>query len=111
MPTIKGEKGLQTFLRVPLLKGKGDIMMKHIHCPVNSWDCPYYTDEGHPCRCLLENPMEDCDDFATFWDPEDDYHDDDWDPCAECGACIPEDEYCVSACNCCENANYYSDRS
>lgn len=84
--------------------------MKHIHCPVNGWDCPYYTDEGHPCRCMLENPMEDCDDFAAFWDPEDDYHDDDWDPCAECHACIPEDEHCVSACNCCENANYFSER-
>ena len=52
--------------------------IKHIHCPVNGWDCPYYTDENHPCRCTLENPMEDCDDFATMWDESDDYIDDDW---------------------------------
>ena len=52
--------------------------IKHIHCPVNGWDCPYYTDENHPCRCTLANPMEDCDDFATFWDEGDDYIDDDW---------------------------------
>ena len=52
--------------------------MKHIHCPVNGWDCPYYTDENHPCRCTLENPMEDCDDFAAMWDEFDNYIDDDW---------------------------------
>lgn len=60
-------------------------IIKHIHCPVNGWDCPYYTDENHPCRCTLENPMEDCDDFAAMWDEFDDYIDDDWevDPNAE----------------------------
>ena len=55
--------------------------MKHIHCPVNGWDCPYYTDKGHPCRCLLEHPEEDCDDFTAFWDPiedDGDWLDDDW---------------------------------
>ena len=59
--------------------------IEHIHCPVNGWDCPYYTDEGHPCRCLLADPMRDCDDFATLWDECDDYIDDDWeiDPDAE----------------------------
>lgn len=60
-------------------------IVKHIHCPVNGWDCPYYTDKNHPCRCTLANPMEDCDDFATMWDEDDDYIDDDWviDPDAE----------------------------
>ena len=60
-------------------------IIKHIHCPVNGWDCPYYTDENHPCRCTLADPMKDCDDFATFWDGDDDYVDDDWeiDPGAE----------------------------
>lgn len=60
-------------------------IVKHIHCPVNGWDCPYYTDDGHPCRCLLTDPMKDCDDFATLWDESDDYIDDDWeiDPDAE----------------------------
>lgn len=50
----------------------------HIHCPVNGWDCPYYTDKGHPCRCTLENPIEECDDFASIWNIDDDYIDDDW---------------------------------
>lgn len=53
-------------------------MKKHIHCPANAWDCPYYADEGHPCRCTLEDPIKDCDDFAFFWDEEDDYIDNDW---------------------------------
>ena len=53
-------------------------IVKHIHCPVNGYDCPYYTDENHPCRCTLADPMKDCDDFATFWDEGDDYIDDDW---------------------------------
>ena len=53
-------------------------IVKHIHCPVNGWDCPYYTDHNHPCRCTLADPMKDCDDFATFWDEGDDYVDDDW---------------------------------
>ena len=53
-------------------------VVKHIHCPVNGWDCQYYTDENHPCRCTLADPMKDCDDFATFWDEDDDYIDDDW---------------------------------
>ena len=53
-------------------------IIKHIHCPVNGWDCPYYTDKNHPCRCTLENPMEECDDFANMWDEGDDYIDNDW---------------------------------
>ena len=52
--------------------------IKHIHCPANGWDCPYYTDEGHPCRCTLEDPLKDCDDFGTFWEEGDDFIDDDW---------------------------------
>ena len=52
----------------------------HIHCPVNGWDCPYYTDEGQPCRCTLDNPMDECDDFYAMWGDVDseDYTDDDW---------------------------------
>lgn len=53
-------------------------VIKHIHCPVNGWDCPYYTDENHPCRCTLADPMKDCDDFAIFWEEGDDYIDDNW---------------------------------
>ena len=52
--------------------------MKHIHCPANGYDCPYYTDEGHPCRCTLEHPEEDCDDFGYFWGEDDDFIDNDW---------------------------------
>ena len=51
---------------------------KHIHCPVNGWDCPYYSDILHPCLCTLKNPIEDYDDFAAMWDVDDDYIDDDW---------------------------------
>ena len=54
------------------------MKIKHIHCPVNGWDCPYYSDAEHPCLCTLDDPYEDCDDFASMWDAEDDYIDDDW---------------------------------
>ena len=27
-----------------------EIRIPHIHCPVNGWDCPYYTDEGEAGR-------------------------------------------------------------
>lgn len=47
--------------------------MAHIHCPVNGWDCPYYSDILVPCQCTLEDPMNECDDFAAMWDPDDDY--------------------------------------
>ena len=60
------------------------MKISHIHCPVNGYDCPYYTDEDHPCRCTLEDPMGDCDDFYAMWGDdttEEDYTDDDW----ECG--------------------------
>ena len=53
--------------------------VKHFHCPVNGYDCPYYTDKDQPCRCTLEDPYADCDDFAAMWDEDDDYTDDDWD--------------------------------
>ena len=44
-------------------------MAKHFHCPVNGWDCPYYKNEAdHPCQCTMENPMEECDDFASSWE-------------------------------------------
>ena len=54
------------------------MKIKHIHCPVNAWDCPYYSDIEHHCLCTLDNPYKDCDDFASMWDAEDDYIDDDW---------------------------------
>lgn len=84
--------------------------MKHIHCPANGWDCPYYTDEGHPCRCQLPHPEEDCDDFLMFWDAIEDngeWFDDDWDACATCGNRDEDTSDKVAACNCCETADFY----
>ena len=58
--------------------------MKHYHCPVNGWDCPYYKNseilngEEEYCLCELDNPYRDCDDFFSMWEgctPED-YTDD-----------------------------------
>lgn len=45
----------------------------HVHCTVNGWDCPYYSNDPYPGMCILANPWIDCDDFATFWDADDDY--------------------------------------
>lgn len=46
----------------------------HVHCPVNGWDCPYYSCSPIPCQCTIENPMEQCDDFYTMWgDTDEDY--------------------------------------
>ena len=39
---------------------------KHIHCPVNGWECPYYTDFPFPCLCTIGNPLEECDDFYAM---------------------------------------------
>ena len=47
--------------------------MKHIHCPANGWDCPYFDANG--C-CMLYpefDPINECDDFAYFWEEGDDY--------------------------------------
>ena len=85
--------------------------MNHIHCPVNGWDCPHNTDEGHPCRCTLPNPEEECDDFLVFWDPiedDGDWIDDDWDACANC-TCADQDTLDkVACCNCCEVGEFFS---
>ena len=85
--------------------------MKHIHCPVNGWDCPYYTDEGHPCRCLLDDPYNDCDDFAAMWDADDDWIDDNWwGACESCEHFIEDTADDVAACNCCIYGNFYQER-
>lgn len=56
--------------------------VKHIHCPANAWDCPYYSDTPQKCICLMPyedlDPMKECDDFAAFWSEDDDYWDDDY---------------------------------
>lgn len=39
--------------------------MAHIvYCPVNGWDCPYFKNNF----CTIENPEENCDDFALIAD-------------------------------------------
>ena len=55
-------------------------IIKHIHCPVNGWDCPFYTSEPQEGCCAIypeNDPYEECDDFACVWDRDDDYVDDD----------------------------------
>lgn len=48
----------------------------HIHCPVNGWDCPYYNAKNGHCKMYpKQDPIEHCDNFAFFWDVEDDYID------------------------------------
>ena len=37
---------------------------ENVYCPVNGLDCPYY-EKG---ICYINDPMDECDDWATFWD-------------------------------------------
>lgn len=55
----------------------------HYHCPVNGWDCPYYSDSPIHCQCTLENPMYECDDFTAMFGDE----------------CEPEDYTCYDECS------------
>ena len=52
--------------------------MKHFHCPVNGWDCPYYVDrqnlggdedEYYLCGMGFDgfNPYEECSDFFEMY--------------------------------------------
>ena len=50
-------------------KGKRKMRKGKIYCPANGWDCPYYKDG----ECGLNDPLEDCDDFAYFWEEADDF--------------------------------------
>lgn len=47
--------------------------MKVIYCPVNGWDCPYYSKEGYCTMYPEDDPINECDDFAIFFDDGDDY--------------------------------------
>ena len=51
--------------------------------PARDFDCPYYDDdEGY---CLLNNPEEECDDYAYYSaDFEDDVDESNYDPYAGC---------------------------
>lgn len=52
------------------LKSFGKVMNKMIIgmpiCPVFDFTCPYY-ERGY---CTLENPIEECDDYAMMYDDE-----------------------------------------
>lgn len=45
----------------------------HIHCPVNAWDCPYFDANGCCMMYPDSDPINECDDFAYFWEPDEDY--------------------------------------
>lgn len=51
-------------------------MSKHIHCPANGWDCPYY--KNGLCKMEemdgVENVYYECDDFAYFYEEGEDYY-------------------------------------
>ena len=86
-------------------------MKKHIHCPVNGWDCPYYSTSPIPCECTLEDPLHECDDFAVMWDEGDDYICNG--ECRGCDTCNNSDQDTtdkVAFCNCCDNYGYYCPR-
>ena len=40
-----------------------------LYCPVNAYGCPYCI-QG---ICYIKDPMEDCDDWAFFWDSWEDW--------------------------------------
>jgi len=37
--------------------------MEKNYCPVNGWDCPYFGADG---VCMMNDPYENCDDFAAM---------------------------------------------
>lgn len=44
-----------------------------IYCTVNGWDCPYWEKDG---RCKLGvSAIDECDDFAVFWNPNEEFWD------------------------------------
>lgn len=49
-------------------------LTKKFFCPVNGWDCPYWKKDG---SCSMvddgDDPVMECDDAATFWEPDEDY--------------------------------------
>lgn len=37
------------------------------YCPMNDFDCPYWSLDG---RCHIDDPFEDCDEWQTFCEAE-----------------------------------------
>lgn len=52
-------------------------MAKTVYCPVNGWDCPYFKTNG---ICTIENPYDNCDDYAAIEDFFSDLPDEDDEP-------------------------------
>lgn len=52
-------------------EGTGEHNGQPVYCTVNGWDCPYY----HKGICYIENPVEDCEDFNTFFETWEDWED------------------------------------
>lgn len=60
--------------------------MKHFHCPIKNWDCPYckhktiLEGEEEYWVCMMEDPYyEGCDSFHSMYGdscPQEDYTDD-----------------------------------
>ena len=50
------------------------MLTKKFFCPVNGWDCPYCK-KDLSCALVDEgcDPVEECDDAAIFWEPDEDY--------------------------------------
>ena len=44
-----------------------------VFCPVNGWDCPYWCKDGTCSMYPEADPIDECDDFAMFWEKDDDY--------------------------------------
>ncbi len=87
----------------------------HVHCPVNGWDCPYFSCAPIPCQCMIENPMEECDDFYSIWgDCEDEEEYTCYNECKSCDGCVHSNQFTlddVASCNCCEDYSYYTPKS
>jgi len=48
---------------------KGTYKGMPTYCTVNAWDCPYFKwDEKGYGRCHIDDPVADCDDFASFFE-------------------------------------------
>lgn len=45
------------------------VRLYKIYCPFNGYDCPYYKDG----ECGIEDPYNECDDFSSIWDEDDEY--------------------------------------
>ena len=50
---------------------KGTYNGDYTYCPVNAYcDCPYCDQKS---ICHVDDPLEDCDDWGTFWESWEDW--------------------------------------